>query len=361
MELFKDSWRVKGDVISALAALTGTILWQPSEARLVRIPLRVNFKEGKTVSRVFQGIKPGFAFDEVIPSWNIDGAAGGAIKIELKTEQSGWLCVGEWSGDTSWMPRASVKGQKDEYASVSTDTFRAKTLVDRVDLKVTLTQNPAYTKPVRLKLLTLCFANTKTTKPEFQGADSPLWGSLVDVPQRAQGNYPNGSVLCSATSTSMLLWHWSKVLNLPNMNKDVPEVEAAVWDPVYDGAGNWPFNTAYVGSMEGMKACVSRLTSLQDLERLTRAGIPVACSVSFDMLRGKPLSKGESGHLVLCVGFRSDGTPIINDPAFKDGVRKTYPREDFEKAWCYSSRTVYLMVPDSVKLPADPHRVYTFR
>jgi hypothetical protein len=159
----------------------------------------------------------------------------------------------------------------------------------------------------------------------------------------------------------MLLWHWSKVLDRPSMNKDVPEVEAAVWDPVYDGAGNWPFNTAFVGSMEDMKGCISRLTSLEDLERLTKAGIPVACSVSFDYLRGRELSKTESGHLVLCVGFKEDGTPIINDPAFKDGVRKTYSRADFEKAWCYSSRTVYLVVPDSVKTPADPNRVYTFR
>jgi hypothetical protein len=110
-----------------------------------------------------------------------------------------------------------------------------------------------------------------------------------------------------------------------------------------------------------MKGCISRLTSLEDLERLTKAGIPVACSVSFDYLRGRELSKTESGHLVLCVGFKEDGTPIINDPAFKDGVRKTYSRADFEKAWCYSNRTVYLMVPDSVKTPADPNRVYTFR
>lgn len=346
-------------MISAIVA--STLLWQPSQARLVKIPLRVNFVAGQTVSRVYQGIKPGFLFDEVIPSWNIDGAPGGAIKIELKTEKSGWMTVGEWSGDPGWMPRASVKGQKDEFASVATDTFRSKAPVERVDLKVTLTANPDYTKPVRLKLLTLCFANTKSTQVANQWSESPFWGSLVDVPQRAQGNYPNGGVLCSATSTSMLLWHWSNVLAQPSMNKDVPEVEAAVWDPVYDGAGNWPFNTAYVGSMAGMKACVSRLTCLEDLERLTKAGIPVAVSVSFDMLRGKPLSKSESGHLILCVGFRSDGTPILNDPAFKDGVRKTYPREDFEKAWCYSHRTVYLMAPDSVKFPADPHRVYTFR
>lgn len=346
-------------MVSAL--LLGAAMATPSQARLVRLPLRVNFAPEKVVTHVYAGIKPGFKFDEVIPSWNIRNAGSGGIKIELKTPESGWLSLGEWSGDPAWMPRQSVKGQKDPFANVFTDTFRAKSLVDRVDLRVTLTTKPGAVDLPKLTLLTLSFCNRESTKVATEWEPSKFWGSLVDVPERAQGNYPNGRVLCSATSTSMLLWHWSKILNRPGMNLDVPEVEAAVWDPVYDGAGNWPFNTALVGSMDGMRACVSRLTCIEDLERLTRAGIPVACSVSFDMLRGRPLSPTESGHLVLCVGFKDDGTPIINDPAFKDGVRKTYPRLDFEKAWCYSHRTVYLMVPDSVKLPPDVHKVWGLR
>jgi hypothetical protein len=141
------------------------------------------------------------------------------------------------------------------------------------------------------------------------------------------------------------------VLGRPALDKDVPEVETNVWDPIYDGAGNWPFNTAYLGSFPELTSYVSRLTCIKDLEDLIAEGIPVACSVSFDMLRGRPLSPKESGHLVLVVGFTEDGTPVFNDPAFKDGVRKTYPREDFERAWNYSARTVYIVHPIGTSLP----------
>jgi hypothetical protein len=336
----------------------------PSKARLVKIPLRVNFGLAGEVSKEFNGIKPGFLFDEVIPSWNIDEAQNGAIKVELRINtpqgKSRWYVLGDWSGDKEWYPRQSTEGQKDDHAKVSTDTFKVLKPTDAVDLKITLKSRGL--QPVsRLKLLTLSFSDTKSTQVATDWKPSKLRGVTIDVPQRAQGNYPNGKVLCSATSTSMLLQHWSKVLSRPEDDRDVPEVESNVWDPVYKGAGNWPFNAAYFGSFKGYKGVVSRLTSIEDLERLVSAGIPVATSVSFDMLRGRPLSPSESGHLILVVGFEEDGTPVVNDPAFKEGVRKTYPRVDFEKAWCYSHRTVYLMVPDSITMPKDPNRVWSFR
>ena len=354
--------------LSSLAAFTGkngdAVSNQPSHARLVRIPLRVNFPMSGEVSKEFNGIKPGFLFNEVIPSWNIDNSENGAIRIELRINtplgKGRWFNLADWSGDKEWSLRQSTDGQKDEYARVSTDTFVVKQPTESIDLKVTL-KSRGVEPTSKLKTLTLCFVNTKSTVVATEWGSSKYRGSLVDVPQRAQNNYPNGKVLCSATSTSMLLKHWASVLERKDGDRDVPEVEANVWDPVYKGAGKWPFNAAYFGSFPGYRACVSRFTCIEDLEILTKAGIPVATSVSFDMLRGRPLGPNESGHLILVVGFQEDGTPIVNDPAFKDGVRKTYPRQDFERAWCYSHRTVYLMVPDSVKMPKDPHKVWSFR
>ena len=350
-------------MVGAVALSLTVLANSPSVARLIRVPIRANFPDEGEINREYNGIKPGFKFNEVIPSWNIDNATNGAIRVELRintpTGKSKWYVLGDWSGDKEWSPRQSTDGQKDDFANVLTDTFRTVQPTDSVDLKVTLKTRTATTKP-KLKLLTLCFSDTSTVHEYDSWPKSEFWGSLTDVPQRAQGNYPNGSVLCSATSTSMLLWYYSKLLNRPEIDHDVPEVESSVWDPIYKGAGNWPFNTAYFGSFPGLHACVSRFTSIEDLERLTKAGIPVACSVSLALLEGKEKSK-EGGHLVIVVGFQDDGTPIFNDPAFKDGVRKTYKRQDFERAWCYSKRTVYLMVSDKTKLPADPKKVWSFR
>ena len=323
-------------------------------------------------------VKPGFAFDEVIPSWNVgagrDGgrAEDGAVKIELRVHnplpgskgepkggtKGGWMNLGAWSRGADWAPRESEKGQSDASARVSTDTLVAKSLVDRVDVRLTLTTRSGAKRPT-LKHLSLAFCNTKEKAP----AGDPVreaWGKTVDVPQRAQGNYPRGSVLCSATSTSMLLDYYAGRLGRPELDRDVPEVESGVWDKVYNGAGNWPFNAAYVGSFPGLTAAVARFDSIADLETLVAAGYPVACSVSFDLLRGKPLSAGESGHLIILVGFTEDGTPVVNDPAFKSGVRKTYPREDFLRGWDYSDHTVYLYRPEEEAFPTDPKGLWTF-
>lgn len=338
--------------------------FHPSVARLVQLRVGHEFpREGSKVV-VVENVKAGIEFNEVIPSWNLDHPENGSVKVELRVPgdsgaKSQWFTMAEWSGDKAWAHRQSLNGQSDDFARVSTDTLRLKHKSSAVDVRITLaSKGESGASRSSLKLVTLSFADTSTVAGEEPLEKSAAWGKLIDVPQRAQGNYPNGKVLCSATSTSMLLWHWSNALGKPEMNKDVPEVEENVWDPVYKGAGNWPFNTAYAGGFTELKGYVSRLTSIADLQDLIAAGIPVACSVSFDMLRGKPLSPMESGHLVLVVGFTEDGTPIFNDPAFKDGVRKIYRREDFEKGWNYSNRTVYIIHPVTLKLPSSKHKVW---
>ena len=355
-------------MVSTVALGAALLANLPSVARLVRVPFKLNFPADGDRCEEINGIKPGFRFNEVIPSWNVDNPGTAAIRIELRIStsvgKSKWYVLGDWSGTKEWSPRQSTDGQKDEFANVLTDTFRVAQPTDSVDTRITLKSQERFGRLAsewpKLKLLTLCFSDTSSVHEYESWPTSPNWGSLTDVPQRAQGNYPNGSVLCSATSTSMMLAHYSKVLNRPELDHDVPEVESNVWDPIYKGAGNWPFNTAYFGSFKGLTACVSRFTSIEDLEILTKAGIPVACSVSLDLLQGKEKSK-EGGHLVIVVGFEKDGTPIFNDPAFKTGVRKTYKRSDFEKAWCFSKRTVYIMVSDKTKLPKDVHKVWSFR
>src|ERR1044071_1262554 len=64
-------------------------------------------------------------------------------------------------------------------------------------------------------------------------------------------------------------------------------VAQAVYDPAYRGTGNWVFNMAYAGSFDGMRACATRFDGLREVEDCIAAGIPVALSVSFDLLNGK--------------------------------------------------------------------------
>lgn len=295
----------------------------------------------------FTDVDPQIPFTEMVPSWNVEPAAGASVSLRVRAHGDGfdtkWYSFGNWTLDEA-ASRVSQKGQRDEFGNVDTDTFVAFRPVRKVDVRVVLRNDGAEgeARP-RLKLLTLSFANTKSLPPSGR-TPSPAWGKTIEAPQRAQGNYPNGGVLCSATSLSMVLWHYANQLDRPEMNKDVPEVEANVWDKVYDGAGNWSFNAAYAGSFPDMRAYVARFRDISDLERWIDAGLPVICSISLDLANGKP-KDGGTGHLVVLVGFTKDGDPVFNDPARRDQVRRTYLRENFERAWLYSRRTVYVVHP----------------
>jgi hypothetical protein len=320
-------------------------------------------EQGGEIVRTFNGVDPKITFDEVIASWNVQASETAALTVELRAHGQGfdtkWYTMGQWSLEGKMAPRASLKGQRDENGTVATDTLSLVKPATSVDLRVTL-HTVAEGGPATLKFLTLSFADKPA--PYQNETANPAWGKVIAVPERAQGNYPGGAdKWCSPTSLSMLLWHWSNQLGRPEINKDVPEVQQHVYDSVYDGAGNWPFNTAYAGSFQGLRAYVTRMNGLDDAERWIEKGLPVICSVAYSITQGKPLSATESGHLMVLVGFTADGDPIFNDPAHKDQVRKTFKRADFEKGWDYSRRTAYLVYPEGTSVPEDPNGVWADR
>ncbi|WP_405085066.1 C39 family peptidase [Microbispora sp. NBC_01389] len=138
-----------------------------------------------------------------------------------------------------------------------------------------------------------------------------------------------------------------------------PEVDYAArhtYDYAYEGAGNWPFNTAYAGRY-GMEGFVTRLRSLTELERLIRAGVPVVTSQSFKAEELPGAGYSTNGHLMVIIGFTATGDVIANDPASRDdaAVRRVYPRANFENVWLRSTGSggiVYVIHPPGHRLPA---------
>ncbi len=347
--------------MTLLLALATVLTAGLPHTRLVALEPDLDFPaKGHEIVKVFSDIDPKIPFKEMVASWNVEPAGAAALKVRVRAHGEGfnskWYSMAQWSLDGHIAPRESLKGQKDGNGTVVTDTLVLKSPGKTLDAQVTLKTLADGPRP-KLKLLTFSFADgilaaaTPTTA-------SPAWGKTIDVPQRAQNDYPNGRALCSPTSLSMLLAHYANQLARPEINKDVPEVEAHVWDSVYGGAGNWPFNAAYAASFPGMRAYIARFGAISDLEKWIDAGYPVICSVSFEMLRGLPLSPHENGHLVVLVGFTKDGEPVINDPAFQKQVRRIYKRSNFEKAWSYSKRTVYLVYPDNARVPKDTDQLW---
>ena len=146
-----------------------------------------------------------------------------------------------------------------------------------------------------------------------------------------------------------------ELADIPYADPEVDHAALNVWDYTYDGAGNWPFNAAYAHTY-GLDTFVTRLRSLQEVERFVAAGIPVITSQSWDLEEMPEAGYDTDGHLFVIVGFTADGDPIINDPASNsnDNVLSIYTRENFEKVWQESTGGVaYIYHPKGTPLPAN--------
>ena len=110
-----------------------------------------------------------------------------------------------------------------------------------------------------LKYIGVSLLNTSVSTLETAAATESGPEMILPVPTRSQLDYAGGGAWCSPTSVSMVLSYWSMQLGRSDLNRDVPEVAAAVYDPGWPGTGNWSFNTAYAGSFPGMRAYVTRL------------------------------------------------------------------------------------------------------
>jgi hypothetical protein len=291
-------------------------------------------------------------WDELIASWNAETPDDAFLKIEVRavypSGPTKYYTMGLWSSNTNRYPRESVLHQADADGNVETDTLILKRPCDRLQLRVTLGGDHGQ-KPA-LKFLGLCLTDTKVTPPVLPSNPAAL-GRTLPVPKRSQLAYPNGGVLCSPTTVSMLMTFWSQQLKRPELDHDVPDIVNAIYDAKWKGTGNWPFNTAYAGSYRGMRAYVARMTDLAEVEDWIAAGIPVGLSVCSDRLHHR--GPGPNGHLIVCVGFTSTGDPVVNDPGTTNNIRRVYPRKDLLYAWSYSRNAVYLIYPEDAEVPKD--------
>ena len=291
---------------------------------------------------------------ELIASWDAEMPEGTYLKVEARAlypeGATPYYIMGLWSSNTNHFPRESVPGQHDDWGSVATDTLLLRRGASRLQMRLTLGSDSRL-QP-KLKMLGLCLTDTNA-HPQMLPPNRAAWGLMLPVPERSQMGYPEGSVLCSPTTVSMIMSYWSQRLKRPELDRDVPQIVGAVYDAKWKGTGNWPFNTAYAGSYRGMRAYVTRMTDVSELEDWVERGVPVGLSLCYDRLRGKTPKPGGNGHLVVCVGFTEAGDPVINDPGTSQHVRKTFSRSNVISAWAYSRNTVYLVYPENHEVPPD--------
>lgn len=295
-------------------------------------------------------------WNELIVSWNANCPPGSNLKIEARafdgTNATRFYTIGRWSAEPG-AGRTSLSKEGDADAAVDTETLICRRAMNGAQVRFTL-GGTSGSRP-ELKLVTLSFLNAAAPW-EAREPNRRAWGKILDVPQRSQLGWPGGSGWCSPTSVSMILAWWSQRLHRADLDVPVPDVAHAIFDKAYRGTGNWSFNMAYAGSFEHMRAFATRFDDLRQVEDCIAAGIPVALSVSFDLLNGKNADMN-NGHLIVAVGFTENGDVVINDPwpnpKKENTVRKIFPRERVIRAWQRSKQTAYVVFPDGVRVPAD--------
>jgi len=296
-----------------------------------------------------------FSWNELVLSWNANTPTNTALKFEARAfgaaRATDYYLLGQWTEHSGAFPRRSVSQHKDTHGEVRTDTLVLREPCDRAQVRVTLRRAEGADWP-RLHFLGAVLSQSNAPRTPLPPNRS-AWGRTIDVPCRSQVDYPDGvNAWCSPTCVSMVLAHWARVLHRPQLDMDVPRVAQGVYDPDWRGTGNWSFNTAFAGSFAGMRAYVTRLSDVSEIEDWLARDVPVVASVCYDQLRGRPRRR-DSGHLVVCVGFASNGDVVVNDPGTRHEKRRSFPRADFVKAWAHSNQTVYLIYPTSWRVPRD--------
>ena len=309
-----------------------------------------------------------FDYTEAIASWNATTPPGTWIEIQFRANYGGtrwskWYVLGIWASDaseTSTIKRHSVRSQGDSDGFVAVDTFissNKKETTKAFQLKIRLFSEDGAVTPT-VQNASVAFS-TEAPKSATVSAGKPAnWNTLLNVPECSQMVYPDGGeVWCSPTSTSMVLGYWIHDTDPTHCEARVRAAVAGVFDWIYDGHGNWPFNTAYAAT-QGYEGYVARFTSLEKAEEFVKAGVPVVMSIAWGKgeLTGSDIAS-TNGHLLVVVGFDGQGNPIVNDPASpaNETVQRTYLRAEFEPLWLQASGgTVYLIYPAGLPVPELP-------
>lgn len=330
--------------------------------------------------------RQGFDATQLVASWNAATPKNTWLTVEMRGTtsagvRSGWYTMGRWALGDSDIVRTTVSGQEDAVGYVDVDTFVAEQPIASYQLRVTLYREHGTRATPRVRMVGAMTSHIPDRFTVPAGPSAGAWGIELPVPRYSQnihaGEYPEygggGEAWCSPTSTEMVIEYWGKKpsrADLAWVDPDIadPAVDHAArftYDHDYDGTGNWPFNTAYAASF-GLNGHITRLSSLTDIEKFVRAGIPVITSQSFLASELDGAGYGTAGHIMVVVGFTADGDVITNDPASSsnEAVRNVYKRDQFANIWLRTKRhnasggisggpggVAYIIAPPWKKLP----------
>lgn len=298
-------------------------------------------------------------FEEALVSWNASVPEGTGMCLELRVRESGktpwspWLYVGDWGTVTPpplYLRKDDPGGPKvDASAPLRTEFEGGKVDVDffvstrtwgRAQYRVrTTTAEPAKSRPVLLRSVSLCFSR-RVDGPI--PAHAPALERRIEVPFRSQKTEKPeiAGRICSPTSVAMLLEH-------RGVSNSTQQVADLLFDRRHDIYGNW--TRAVQGAYElGVPGYLARFGDWKSVEESIASGQPLVISIAAKQgeLVGAPY-ESTAGHLLVLTGFDGKGGVHVNDPAVADAAAgaRTYSRTDLERVWMARGGTSYVLLP----------------
>jgi hypothetical protein len=262
------------------------------------------------------------AFNRAVLSWNGEGKWRMEMRARVGGQWSPYLTLGVLDGIV-------------QRSATRTETPEAKPVGLEVD---TLVVRGATADAWQVRatgegdLRALTVTHYRRDDRRFTTAPAaPAWGVTLPVPERRQGDVEDpkiGGEVCSPTSVSM-------TLEYHGVARRTIEVCRAVYDNTSRMYGNWPMNAAVAARLLNGWAAVIKMTGFDEVEKEIAARRPVILSHRWErgQLTNAPVSRS-NGHLIVAVGFTSQGDVVVNDPAGKPGaVRRVYKRDELFRTW----------------------------
>jgi hypothetical protein len=199
------------------------------------------------------------------------------VRARIGSRWTNRYSLGVWASTTATVQRRSVSGRSDSDASVDVDTLviDKKVAADGIQLMLRLfSVNHADSPIARNVGPTYSTAPPKKATPS--AGNPSMQNVTLPVPDCSQMVYPDGGkVSCSPTSISMVFGYWG--LDARPREMRARAAVAGVYNWLYHGDGNWPFNTACAATRD-MEAHVARFTGFEQIGPWISAGEPVIVS-----------------------------------------------------------------------------------
>ncbi len=279
-----------------------------------------------------------FAFDELLPSWNVELPDGAAFRVDvqLDAEDGAWLDLGGWG---AW-PESQRAATRFEGGRVAIDVIELSGDAERARVRVRTRGVPAGAN-VSLERLTLCFTRSALHELRTDFGTPPRVATLAVPLRRQTDEAPEiAGRICSPTSVTMVLAH-------SGVERPTAEVAATLYDEEHDIYGNW--NRAVQGAFRlGVPGELVRVDDWPGAATILAEGTPLVISIAAKegQLTGAPYAS-TAGHLLVLAGFDGNGKAVCFDPAVPpgDAEPRRYALAELESVWLRRGGVAYRIGP----------------